>query len=72
MGVVLFFLIDAFYSGLHIHANAVGVNVIGKRVSELLSEKMPQRRVEVSPPGRRANGIWERGETDGDSENRTW
>lgn len=43
-------------------------NAIGKGVSGLLGEKMPQRRVEVSLPGRRASGIWERGETDGDSE----
>lgn len=46
----------------------MGVNVIEKRVSALLGEKMPQRRVKVSLFGRRASGIRERGETDGDSD----
>lgn len=46
----------------------MGVNVIEKRVSALLGEKMLQRMVEAYLPGRRASGIRERGETDGDSE----
>lgn len=43
-------------------------NVIGKGVSGLLGDKKPQRRVEESLPGRKVSGIWEKGETDGDSE----
>lgn len=49
----------------------MGVNVIRKRVSASLGEEeMPQRRVEVSLPGRGASGIREREETDGNSEKR--
>lgn len=70
MGSDALFLIDPFHSWTpnrkHLPANGMGENVTGKRISGLLGDKMPQRRVEVSLSARRASVNWERGEMGGD------